>query len=85
VFDSTVGSANGEFTLYEIGLREMLLSKPFKIRDINACSAQFQVFIYIQAVVIVVVYLCVCSSYYETHYLPILCKECCGQRFLDIH
>ena len=63
MFDSTVGSANGEFTLYEIGLREMLLSRPFKIRDINACSAQFQVFIYIQAVVIVVVYLCVCSSY----------------------
>ncbi|ONM31023.1 topless-related1 [Zea mays] len=37
-----VGSANGEFTLYEIGLRETLLSKPFKIRDINACSPQFQ-------------------------------------------
>nr|CAB3476729.1 unnamed protein product [Digitaria exilis] len=37
-----VGSANGEFTLYEIGLRETLLSKPFKIRDINSCSPQFQ-------------------------------------------
>jgi hypothetical protein len=46
VFYYTVGSANGEFTLYEIGLRETLLSKPFKIRDINACSPQFQVFTY---------------------------------------
>ncbi|PWZ11031.1 Protein TPR1 [Zea mays] len=41
-----VGSANGEFTLYEIGLHETLLSKPFKIWDINACSPQFQVFTY---------------------------------------
>uniref|UniRef100_A0A804QJA5 CTLH domain-containing protein n=1 Tax=Zea mays TaxID=4577 RepID=A0A804QJA5_MAIZE len=37
-----VGSANGEFTLYEIGLRQTLLSKPFKILDTNACSPQFQ-------------------------------------------
>uniref|UniRef100_M8BK13 CTLH domain-containing protein n=1 Tax=Aegilops tauschii TaxID=37682 RepID=M8BK13_AEGTA len=37
-----VGSANGEFTLWEIGLRERLVSKPFKIWDMQACSAQFQ-------------------------------------------
>ncbi|CAM0880713.1 unnamed protein product [Alopecurus aequalis] len=37
-----VGSANGEITLWEIGLRERLVSKPFKIWDMQACSAQFQ-------------------------------------------
>ncbi|KAF7029142.1 hypothetical protein CFC21_040960 [Triticum aestivum] len=37
-----VGSGNGEFTLWEIGLRERLVSKPFKIWDMQACSAQFQ-------------------------------------------
>jgi hypothetical protein len=40
---SIVGSANGEITLWEIGLRERLVSKPFKIWDMQACSAQFQV------------------------------------------
>ncbi|KAF7105248.1 hypothetical protein CFC21_106080 [Triticum aestivum] len=37
-----VGSANGEFTLWEIGMRERLVSKPFKIWNMQACSAQFQ-------------------------------------------
>ncbi|PIA44283.1 hypothetical protein AQUCO_01700115v1 [Aquilegia coerulea] len=37
-----VGSANGETTLWDIGLRERLVSKPFKIRDIEACSLPFQ-------------------------------------------
>ncbi|KAM0909130.1 hypothetical protein ACQ4PT_015010 [Festuca glaucescens] len=37
-----VGSANGEITLWEIGLRERLVSKPFKIWDMQACSPQFQ-------------------------------------------
>ncbi|ONK67561.1 uncharacterized protein A4U43_C05F1320 [Asparagus officinalis] len=37
-----VGSGNGEIALWEIGLRERLISKPFKIRDISACSSQFQ-------------------------------------------
>lgn len=37
-----VGSANGEITLWEIGLRERLVSKPFKIWDMQACSTQFQ-------------------------------------------
>ncbi|KAL5228439.1 hypothetical protein ABZP36_016704 [Zizania latifolia] len=37
-----VGSANGEVTLWEIGLRERLFSKPFKIWDMQACSPQLQ-------------------------------------------
>ncbi|KAG8045556.1 hypothetical protein GUJ93_ZPchr0008g11590 [Zizania palustris] len=37
-----VGSANGEITLWEVGLRERLFSKPFKIWDTQACSPQFQ-------------------------------------------
>ncbi|KAF8392641.1 hypothetical protein HHK36_022990 [Tetracentron sinense] len=37
-----VGSRNGEITLWEIGLQERLLSKPFKIRDMEACSLPFQ-------------------------------------------
>lgn len=36
------GSCNGEITLWEVGLRERLVSKPFKIRDINTCSSQLQ-------------------------------------------
>ncbi|XP_073012223.1 protein TPR1-like isoform X1 [Typha latifolia] len=37
-----VGSTNGEITFWEIGLRERLVSKPFKICDLRACSPQFQ-------------------------------------------
>ncbi|CAL5194794.1 unnamed protein product [Lathyrus oleraceus] len=37
-----VGSNNGEISLWEIGLRERLVSKPFKIWDISACSLPFQ-------------------------------------------
>ncbi|KAJ0979858.1 hypothetical protein J5N97_015332 [Dioscorea zingiberensis] len=37
-----VGTRNGESTLWEIGLRERLVSKPFEIWDIASCSAQFQ-------------------------------------------
>ncbi|XBH96082.1 hypothetical protein VPH35_086545 [Triticum aestivum] len=37
-----VGSANGEFTLWEISMRERLLTKPFEIWDMQACSTQFQ-------------------------------------------
>ncbi|KAJ0978459.1 hypothetical protein J5N97_013933 [Dioscorea zingiberensis] len=37
-----VGTATGEITLWEIGLRERLVVKPFKLRDIAACSSQFQ-------------------------------------------
>ncbi|KAJ4829400.1 Topless- protein 3 [Turnera subulata] len=37
-----VGSANGEITLWELALRERLVSKPFKIWDMSSCSLQFQ-------------------------------------------
>jgi hypothetical protein len=37
-----VGSSNGDITLWEIGLRERLVSKPFKIWEMQACSPQFQ-------------------------------------------
>ncbi|KAF8387763.1 hypothetical protein HHK36_026418 [Tetracentron sinense] len=37
-----VGSGNGEITLWEIGLRERLWSKPFKIWEATACSLAFQ-------------------------------------------
>ncbi|XP_077217768.1 protein TPR1-like isoform X2 [Tasmannia lanceolata] len=37
-----VGSGNGEITLWEIGLRESLASKPFKIWDMTSCSLPFQ-------------------------------------------
>uniref|UniRef100_A0A8R7QPZ0 F-box domain-containing protein n=2 Tax=Triticum urartu TaxID=4572 RepID=A0A8R7QPZ0_TRIUA len=37
-----VGSANGEFTIWEIGTRERLVSEPFQIWNMQACSAQFQ-------------------------------------------
>uniref|UniRef100_A0A8R7QN98 Uncharacterized protein n=1 Tax=Triticum urartu TaxID=4572 RepID=A0A8R7QN98_TRIUA len=42
-----VGSANGEFTIWEIGTRERLVSEPFQIWNMQACSAQFQVTNYI--------------------------------------
>ncbi|KAF7837781.1 topless-related protein 2 [Senna tora] len=37
-----VGCGNGEISLWETGLRERLISKPFKIWDIAACSVLFQ-------------------------------------------
>ncbi|KAA8545214.1 hypothetical protein F0562_019998 [Nyssa sinensis] len=37
-----VGSSNGEITLWEVGMREKLVSKPFKIWDISACTLAFQ-------------------------------------------
>lgn len=37
-----VGSTSAEITLWEVGLREKLVSKPFKIWDMAACSLQFQ-------------------------------------------
>ncbi|XP_027366106.1 topless-related protein 3-like isoform X6 [Abrus precatorius] len=37
-----VGSNNGEITLWELSLREKLVSKPFKIWDMSACSLPFQ-------------------------------------------
>ncbi|XP_047162512.1 topless-related protein 3-like isoform X1 [Vigna umbellata] len=37
-----VGSNNGEITLWELSLREKLVSKPFKIWDVSACSLPFQ-------------------------------------------
>lgn len=38
-----VGSANGEFTLWDIGTHQKLVSKPFKVSDMQACSTQYQV------------------------------------------
>ncbi|XVF31428.1 hypothetical protein REPUB_Repub16aG0145200 [Reevesia pubescens] len=37
-----VGSANGEITLWELGMRERLISKPFKIWEMSSCSMPFQ-------------------------------------------
>ncbi|XP_054816813.1 topless-related protein 3-like isoform X2 [Prosopis cineraria] len=37
-----VGSTNGEIALWELGLRERLVSKPFKIWDLSACTLAFQ-------------------------------------------
>ncbi|KAI3926997.1 hypothetical protein MKW98_027770 [Papaver atlanticum] len=37
-----VGSANGEVTLWEIGMREKLITKPFHIWNMTSCSLQFQ-------------------------------------------
>ncbi|OIV95906.1 hypothetical protein TanjilG_27010 [Lupinus angustifolius] len=37
-----VGCRNGEVSLWEAGLRKRLISKPFKILNISACSALFQ-------------------------------------------
>ncbi|KAF5452308.1 hypothetical protein F2P56_027318 [Juglans regia] len=37
-----VGCSNGEVTLWEVGLREKLVSKPFKLHDMAACSVPFQ-------------------------------------------
>ncbi|KAK8475239.1 hypothetical protein V6N11_018727 [Hibiscus sabdariffa] len=38
----TVGCSNGEISLWEVGMRERLVSKPFKIWDLAACSVTFQ-------------------------------------------
>ncbi|THU55287.1 hypothetical protein C4D60_Mb11t04990 [Musa balbisiana] len=37
-----VGSNTGEITLWEIGLQQKLVSKPFRVWDSAACSPQFQ-------------------------------------------
>ncbi|KAE9610024.1 putative transcription factor WD40-like family [Lupinus albus] len=37
-----VGCINGELSLWEAGLRERLISMPFKVKDIAACSVFFQ-------------------------------------------
>ncbi|KAE8660205.1 hypothetical protein F3Y22_tig00116958pilonHSYRG00293 [Hibiscus syriacus] len=37
-----VGCSNGEITLWELGMRERLVSKPFKIWGMSTCSVQFQ-------------------------------------------
>ncbi|XP_058189934.1 topless-related protein 3 isoform X1 [Rhododendron vialii] len=37
-----VGSASGEISLWEVGMREKLVTKPFKIWDMATCSLQFQ-------------------------------------------
>ncbi|XP_061349149.1 topless-related protein 2 [Gastrolobium bilobum] len=37
-----VGCGNGEISLWEAGMKEKLTSKPFKIKDIAACSVYFQ-------------------------------------------
>ncbi|KAL3515994.1 hypothetical protein ACH5RR_022896 [Cinchona calisaya] len=37
-----VGSNNGDITLWEVGMREKLVTKPFKIWEIQACSLPFQ-------------------------------------------
>ncbi|CAL0306858.1 unnamed protein product [Lupinus luteus] len=37
-----VGCINGELSLWGVGLKEKLITKPFKIKDIAACSVFFQ-------------------------------------------
>ncbi|XP_061989928.1 topless-related protein 2 [Rosa rugosa] len=37
-----VGCSNGEVTLWEVGLREKLVSKPFKVWEMTTCSLTFQ-------------------------------------------
>ncbi|XP_064945336.1 protein TPR1 isoform X3 [Musa acuminata AAA Group] len=37
-----VGSNTGEITLWEIGIQQKLVSKPFRVWDTAACSPQFQ-------------------------------------------
>ncbi|KAK6288572.1 hypothetical protein POUND7_000113 [Theobroma cacao] len=37
-----VGSVNGEITLWELGMLDKLVTKPFKIWDMTACSMTFQ-------------------------------------------
>ncbi|KAH7573515.1 hypothetical protein JRO89_XS03G0162800 [Xanthoceras sorbifolium] len=38
-----VGCADGEITLWEVGLRERVVSKPFKIWDLSTCSVLLQI------------------------------------------
>lgn len=45
-FNLVVGSVNGEITLWEVGSREKLTSKSFKIWDMSTCSLSFQVRLY---------------------------------------
>ncbi|KAJ3683671.1 hypothetical protein LUZ60_013898 [Juncus effusus] len=37
-----VGSGNGDVSLWEIGIRERLATKSFKVWEMNSCSPQFQ-------------------------------------------
>ncbi|EOY11575.1 TOPLESS-related 2, putative [Theobroma cacao] len=37
-----VGSANGEITLWELGMRAKLVTRPFKIWEMSTCSMTFQ-------------------------------------------
>jgi len=57
----TVGSVNGEITLWELISRERLFSKPFKIWDMSACSLQFQVLSDI-------LLYCTCTGIFSSHY-----------------
>lgn len=43
VFYFPVGSNSGEITLWEVGIREKLVTKPFKIWELQSCSLPFQV------------------------------------------
>ena len=40
----SVGTNVGEIGLWEVGSRERLISKSFKVWDLNACSMPLQVF-----------------------------------------
>lgn len=39
---SAVGCSNGDITLWELGLRERLVTKAFKVWDMSKCSLPFQ-------------------------------------------
>lgn len=41
-FNLLVGSVNGDITIWEVGSREKLTSKSFKIWDMSTCSLSFQ-------------------------------------------
>lgn len=45
MFFFAVGCADGEITLWEVGLRERIVSKPFKIWNLSSCSVLLQVLI----------------------------------------
>lgn len=42
-----VGCSSGEISLWELGSREKMVSKPFKVWDVASCSLPFQVVCYI--------------------------------------
>lgn len=44
-FFFSVGTNVGEIGLWEVGSRERLVSKNFKVWDLNACSMPLQVFL----------------------------------------